>query len=763
MRTAIKLFILLSAICLVAGCRRDPKVQRDKSFASAEKYLKENKFEEASIEYRNALRADPGHVPSYLGIAKAFQGTGDFPNAIGALQQVVKLDSKNVEARLKLGEFMLLAGTANAEVFKRAQQMAEEAHRTEPNNVDVLVLLGNACSGQNDLDNAVKNYEKALAIDPVNLKATLNLGAVLLRKGDLVKAESLFKQAIEKHPKMTQPYIAASGFYAATRNLNESEAYLKKAFDIAPDDPNCLALLSGLYMSQKKPVEAENILKEAMSRKPGSREPQWALANFYLQQSAADKGFGVLEEMVKKFPGDSQARLRIAEIQIDRKNEAKAEEQVQAVLKTNKNDGEAHFLQGKILRRRQELDKALAEFETAIKLNAMLAPAYLEKANLLLMRGDLDNCQSTLEAVLARNKNFLPARGALAKLLAIRQRPQDAMQQAQDVLAVMPNNEDAIGARAEAFRLMRKYDESKKDYLKLCEIQPLNAEYWHRLGSVEYLLGDSKSALAHFNKTIEISPNFIPAVNDLVLVHLNAKQFDTAIAELNRIAKMPGASQDETHRILGQVYFQKGDLSSAEREFRKTVELNPKNYQAYVLLGQLNLQRNNVPQALKEVDQLIAQNGKLAGAYFLKGYYLQVGKDIPGAMANYQKTLELEPENVAAANNLAWLLCESNTNLEKALTLAKAAKKKAADDPEIADTLGWVYYKMKNYTLAVDQLLVSVNGRKQPGAEHYYRLGVAYFGKGDLDHAKQTLRKSLELNASFPGADEARRILKLPG
>ena len=121
--------------------------------------------------------------------------------------------------------------------------------------------------------------------------------------------------------------------------------------------------------------------------------------------------------------------------------------------------------------------------------------------------------------------------------------------------------------------------------------------------------------------------------------------------------------------------------------------------------------------------------------------------------------LELDRENPVAANNLAWLICENNGNLEEALSLAKTARRKAPEDPGIADTLGWIYYKMKNYTLAIDQLSFCVNNRKQPTAENYFHLGMALHAKGDLAKAKRTLRKALEINASFPGAEEAQKLL----
>lgn len=158
----VALFILLA---LVAGCSKDPKVQRDKYFASGEKYFNSQKYEAASIEFRNALRLDKGHIPSYLGIAKAFQQMGDHQNAIAAFQQAIKIDSKNVKAKVQLSNYMLTAAAQNRDLFKRAQQLMEEVLKVEPSNVEALILLGNAYSGQNNSDMAIQQFEKALSLD----------------------------------------------------------------------------------------------------------------------------------------------------------------------------------------------------------------------------------------------------------------------------------------------------------------------------------------------------------------------------------------------------------------------------------------------------------------------------------------------------------------------------------------------------------------------------------------------------------------------
>lgn len=755
MKQAIAVIILL----FVVGCSKDPRAERDKYFANAQKYLDAKKYEEASIEYRNAIRLDKGHIPSYLGIAKAFQQMGRPQDAIATYQEILRLDGKNVQAKLRLGEYMLIAGTRNPDIFKQAQQMAEEVLQAEPENIEALILLGNVHSGRNETAKAVPLYEKALSLEPSNLSATLNLAAVQLRNKDAAHAEETFKRALEQHPKDIQPYLAIAAFYSSAGRLQDAENQLKKAFDLAPSDSRSLYALSNYYLATKRVEEAENVFRQAMARKPEDREPRWGLADFFLRQRNLDKAIEALNDVLKLNKNDAPALLRLAEIHMGRNEDAKAEEFIKRTLAANKGDANAHFLQGRILRRRQQYDPAMAEFESAIKFDPMLAPAYLEKANILIMRGDLEQCESTLKEVLQRNRDYVPARGAYAKLLAIRQKPKEALEQAQEVLAVLPDNEDALGARADALRLSGRLQESRNDWIRLCERQPKNAAYVHRLGVVEIMLGNKPAAMAAFRKALDLSPGFSAAINDMVYLYLRDKQYDAALAELDRIGKS-SQSQDEVCKFRGQVYLAKGDIAAGEAEFKKAVQLNPKNYQIYILLAQLNLRRNNVAQAIKEVDRAIAQNNKFAPAYLQKAYYLSVAGDSSGAAEYYRKALVLDPDNAIAANNLAWMLCEENNNLNEALTLARAAKKKLPDEPEVAETLGWIYYKLKNYTLAADQLLFSVNNRKQPTAENYYRLGMALHAKGDAYHAKQTLRKSLELNSTFPGAEEARKIIR---
>jgi len=112
-----------------------------------------------------------------------------------------------------------------------------------------------------------------------------------------------------------------------------------------------------------------------------------------------------------------------------------------------------------------------------------------------------------------------------------------------------------------------------------------------------------------------------------------------------------------------------------------------------------------------------------------------------------------------AANNLAFMYAEAGTNLDQALQLASSAKQQMPDNPDVDDTLGWVYYKRDMAPLAIRSLEASVG--KNPKNELYlYHLGLAYAKAGDRIKAREMLDRALKLNPKFDGADAARKALE---
>src|SRR5215218_5623213 len=108
--------LLLAAIVFLAGCS-NPEKAKAEHVAKGEAYLKDSKFQEASLEFRNAIQIDDKLATAHWGLARAFEGLERFPEMLEELHKTVTLDKENLEARIKLGNYYLAGSRNRADII----------------------------------------------------------------------------------------------------------------------------------------------------------------------------------------------------------------------------------------------------------------------------------------------------------------------------------------------------------------------------------------------------------------------------------------------------------------------------------------------------------------------------------------------------------------------------------------------------------------------------------------------------------------------
>jgi tetratricopeptide (TPR) repeat protein len=138
-------------------------------------------------------------------------------------------------------------------------------------------------------------------------------------------------------------------------------------------------------------------------------------------------------------------------------------------------------------------------------------------------------------------------------------------------------------------------------------------------------------------------------------------------------------------------------------------------------------------------------------------------QDWNGAADAYQKALALKPQNAQASHDLASVTLQSGGNLDVALSLAQAARRGMPTSPDVADTLGWIYYQKGAYRLAVDSLREALRLSEKTGVADnptfHYHLGMAYAKSGETTLARQQLQQALRLDPNLTDAQVAKKQL----
>lgn len=136
--------------------------------------------------------------------------------------------------------------------------------------------------------------------------------------------------------------------------------------------------------------------------------------------------------------------------------------------------------------------------------------------------------------------------------------------------------------------------------------------------------------------------------------------------------------------------------------------------------------------------------------------HLMVG-DQDAALEVLTLAVGLDPDSPGALNNLAYLTVDHRNDRAKALPYAERADELKPNDPLILDTLGWVHFKLGNYSQAEDCLRRSIAGR--PLAENHLHLAhVLAVTRPDGAEAQTYLRRAAELEPSPEVQAEIERL-----
>lgn len=755
----IIVFFFTGVFILLASCGFKPESSREEIIASAREYMEEEKFEEAEIILLKALNANQSDSEIRLILADLYQSSGDHQQAVFHLKKVLDLEPENVDAKLKLGNYYLQAGpVAGDHLYEEAIELGNSILVLEPGNLEAKMLIANANAGLKNLDEAVALLNEVLSVDPDNMAALLNQGAFHMRLGKTEEAKGFYDHAIDKYPENPMAQRAIANYYASTGENERAEEYFRKAFDLDPDDQNTIFSITRFYMENDQPLKVEEFYNQAINRSSDPTGMKINLANFKISQGEREAGIEMLQNLLEENQDHRELLLRLSELLIEDRKKDEALTLVNRLLEKADTDAEANFLRGRISVLENNHIQALQYFTNAITFNSGLLQAYVAKSESEISLGQFSTAEETALKAVSLNRQFVPARAQYAKALALNGNAQQALVEADEILSQYPDFANALIAKTEGLIVLEKYQEASRILNELLQAHPENIFFLHRLSFVSRKSGNYKEALGYIRRLLDVNPNVRDAVNELVAVYKETGNMQGGLDELERLAA-ESEVPDVYFMHKGLVHVGEGNMDAAEKEFRRSLEANPDNYQPYLYLGQINLMRKDYRQAVAEVDKILQQNDRFAPAYLLKGMYQYSDGNTPAAEESYQKVLEITADDPVASNNLAWIYADENRNLDRALTLAENSRGKDPNNPHYADTLGWVYYRMERYILAIDQLLFSINNGN-PGPGNYYRLGMAYYRNGDETLAAQTLRKAVADDRDFEGKEEARRVLQ---
>lgn len=743
------------SMMLVACSDTSPEGKKAEHLKRGIEFFDKGQLSEARIEFKNVVQISPKNAEGHYRLGLTYLKLGGQSNiqiAFTELNQSLKFDNSNLDARLKVGQLYLLSGQPS-----KAREQADLILASTPTDQEALSLRGGSYLAEKRYKNGLADLTKAVDLDPGNVNRYFALAKAFFIAGQVSEAEEILRKTQQSHPQSSEARVAMGNFFVQTNRPNLAEHEYLQALELSPSHEGLFMTLAGFYQSLGHTPKAKAVLKSWSQHLPNEVGPWLALGDFhkYLGENLEATSYYLKAWNVDH--SSNVVTLKLVGHYLDIGQLSEAEQQILAMVKNDQQDPIGELLDARLKLARHQPDAAIALLKTLIKVHPQMALAHQFLGLAFIDRKEMAQALNHLETAFTLDPTLLATSNGLASIHIIKGSYNVAIEQATAALQRYPNSVTTAILLGDAYLGKGDLSQAATIFTRIIQGMPNEPVSHHRLGIIATLQSRSSDAIRHFEDAIKYNPRFFdPLVQIVNLLVAEGKTKNARARLLAQLDATPDSAQ--VFNLLGQLWMRDLQTERAEAAFNKALELDPNLLTAYLNLGELFHRSGRLDQAITTYSAAVAKDPKLVSAYMLLGIAQEQRKDYEQAKTYYKEALRINPRFSAAANNLARLMVDRGENIDVALSYAQTAYEYQPTDPRIADTLGWIYYQKTLYGKSLTYLKEAAE--KLPNhAVVQYHYGMALFTNDLTKEAKHTLTQALAIRKTFPGAKEARETL----
>ncbi len=166
--------------------------------------------------------------------------------------------------------------------------------------------------------------------------------------------------------------------------------------------------------------------------------------------------------------------------------------------------------------------------------------------------------------------------------------------------------------------------------------------------------------------------------------------------------------------------------------------------QAYEVDAELYMRELNYVKAVAAFSRALQVVPDDPGLLYGRGLAYAEANQIDQAVQDFQRLLTIKPGDVDASNALGFTLADANRDLPEAERLISSARTAKPDDPAIADSWGWLQYRLGHLDQAAQALRGAWLARKD--ADVGVHLGEVLWKQGHRQDAQRVFDEVRKLD-----------------
>jgi tetratricopeptide (TPR) repeat protein len=430
---------------------------------------------------------------------------------------------------------------------------------------------------------------------------------------------------------------------------------------------------------------------------------------------------------------------------------------------------------------KEKYREAAIQFQNALQVDPRYAEAHHRLAQCYLKLGVWSGAYQELMRTVDLQPDNLKAHIQLGNLFLAGQEFKRAQEQAELVLQKDPNNLDAHVLRANAFGALQNVEASLQEMQTAIQLAPDRSRSYLNLAVLQISAKDTAAAEDSFKKAVTLDPKSATALLALGNFYQAQRRWAEAEQQFRRVielepknpapraalarlyiaqeqrgqaeqvlieAKKVLADNPDGYRMLGDFYFNLGEIDKALAEFASLYQEHPKDLRVKKNYIQLLILRDRFDEATKLNDEILEANPKDVEALIHRGQVLN-GEGRPNdAVPVLESALKIEPDSavghyhLGASFSLLGNLARAESEWREAARLNPNMMPAQFALAEVAMRKGDVDLLSKSA-----EALIGANPLSPRG---YALRATARFARKDLAGGEADLKKAIEVAPQNP-------------
>jgi tetratricopeptide (TPR) repeat protein len=303
MRLEMARFYLLTnrrpeLIALLTQMKSDLKDFPQAYIQSGDFFMNVGQFDEAVKQFEEGIAKDPKNKVDYLRHeVETYIHANNLQLATAKNDEILKIDSKNPEARGLKATLMLDKGE-----YATALTELQSVVTARPQNYVAHFNLGRAHLGNNQIEQARQEFDKAVELRPDYVVARLAQTQVALTRGDTEGALHDADELLRYVPNSVEGKVMKAAALQRLQRYDEARNLMQQGLEKDPKAVPLMLELGVLDLEQKKNKDAIEIFRRAYETNNTNVRALLGESRAYLADGQIDKSVQIIADELKAHP-----------------------------------------------------------------------------------------------------------------------------------------------------------------------------------------------------------------------------------------------------------------------------------------------------------------------------------------------------------------------------------------------------------------------------------------------------------------------------